>query len=353
MKAWVLHAVNDIRLEDIKKPEASPGEVIVKVKAAGVCGSDIPRIYKTGAHNMPLIPGHEFSGIVDSLGEGVEDNLLGKRVAVFPLIPCGVCDSCKKLKPQLCRNYDYIGSRRDGAFAEYVRVPAENLMEVPDNVSFEEAAMLEPMAVAVHAIRQGMESFGAEMPLDKNFVICGAGTIGLILAMFLKAKGVRKLFFIGNKDSQKNRVYGLGISEENFCDKRISDPVEWLKERGGSDFYLEAVGRNESLSYGVETMNPGARIVAVGNPYSDMTLSRETYWKILRNEGFITGTWNSVFLPNDNAGDDWHYVRDYLAAAKVQPSGLISHKFPIAELEKGFKIMRDKSEDYCKVMLIV
>ena len=218
-------------------------------------------------------------------------------------------------------------------------------------MSFEEAAMLEPMAVAVHAIRQGTEPYGNEIPQDKNYVICGAGTIGLMLAMFLKAKGIEKIFFIGNKDSQKKRVTGLGIKEEYFCDKRYSDPVEWLKERGGTDFYLEAVGRNESLSYGIDTLNPGARVVLVGNPYSDMTLSREVYWKILRNEAYISGTWNSVFIQDNSISDDWHYVRDCLTEGKVHPAGLISHRFSIDELEKGFMIMRDKSEDYCKVML--
>ncbi|MBR0119687.1 MAG: alcohol dehydrogenase catalytic domain-containing protein, partial [Eubacterium sp.] len=123
MKAWVLHQINDIRYEEVATPEvsntgSSGSEVLVKVCAAGICGSDIPRIYETGAHKMPLIPGHEFAGEVADVGEGDEAGWIGKRVGIYPLIPCRKCHSCLQDQYELCRDYDYIGSRRDGAFAE-------------------------------------------------------------------------------------------------------------------------------------------------------------------------------------------------------------------------------------------
>ena len=158
MKAWVLHRINDIRLETVEMPAPQSGEVLVAVKAVGICGSDIPRIYRTGAHRHPLIPGHEFSGVVEVLGKDADSAWLGKRVGVFPLIPCRACGPCMRGQYEMCRNYDYLGSRRDGGFAEYAAVPADNLIELPDNISFEEAAMLEPMAVAVHAMRRVLPS---------------------------------------------------------------------------------------------------------------------------------------------------------------------------------------------------
>ena len=118
-KAWVLKNVGEIVFSDVEIPMPKEDEVRVRVKAAGICGSDIPRIYETGAHNMPLIPGHEFSGVVESIGKNVSPSWLGKRVAVFPKIACGKCRECKDELPDMCQNYDYIGSRRDGAFAEY------------------------------------------------------------------------------------------------------------------------------------------------------------------------------------------------------------------------------------------
>lgn len=154
MKAWVLHGADDIRYEEIERPQPADCEVLVRVQAAGICGSDVPRIYKTGAHVHPLIPGHEFSGIVEKTGTSTNPEWEGKRVGVFPLIPCRECIPCRKRQYELCRNYSYLGSRRNGGFAEYVLVPEWNLIELPANVSFTEAAMLEPMAVAVHAMRR-------------------------------------------------------------------------------------------------------------------------------------------------------------------------------------------------------
>ncbi len=156
MKAWVLHNINDLRYESVDKPQLSDQEVLVAVKAAGICGSDIPRIYQTGAHRQPLILGHEFSGVVEKIGAGVEPFWEGKRVGIFPLIPCGSCLPCSRQQYEMCRSYSYLGSRRDGGFAQYAVVPKENLISLPDGVTYEEAAMLEPMAVAVHAMRRIM-----------------------------------------------------------------------------------------------------------------------------------------------------------------------------------------------------
>ena len=132
MKAWVLNKVGEIKFEEVDRPVPKEGEVLLRVRAAGICGSDIPRVYQTGAHRMPLIPGHEFSGAVEEVGLGVDPKWGGKAVGVFPLIPCRKCEPCKAGHFELCRSYDYVGSRRDGAFAEFVTVPAANLLELPD-----------------------------------------------------------------------------------------------------------------------------------------------------------------------------------------------------------------------------
>ena len=197
MKAWVLHGIGDIQLDEVKEPQPAEGEVIVKVMSAGVCGSDIPRIYQTGTYHFPTIPGHEFSGIVADVGIGVKREWKNKRVGVFPLIPCRACTSCKKEQYEMCRSYSYLGSRQDGGFAEYAAVPEWNLIELPESVSFGEAAMMEPMSVAVHAMRR------AQPDKDDVCVICGLGTIGMFMLMFLKDAGVRNILAVGNKDFQR------------------------------------------------------------------------------------------------------------------------------------------------------
>ena len=347
MKAWVLHRANDLQLNEVDMPELADNEVLVAVKAVGICGSDIPRIYQTGAHRHPLIPGHEFAGQVVAVGANADDKWLNKRVGVFPLIPCRKCSPCINKQYEMCRNYDYLGSRRDGGFAEYVAVPEDNLIELPDNVTFEEAAMLEPMAVAAHAIRR------IEVSEADRVVVCGLGTIGILLLMFLIEKGIKDIFVIGNKDFQKQTVLKMGLSDSSFCDSRTEDVSDWIMsntDNKGADVFFECVGRNETVVQAVNLTAPAGRIMLIGNPYSDMELDKNTYWKILRNQLTVKGTWNSSFIHEED--DDWHYVLKLLAQGKVSAADLISHRMALDELENGLYIMRDKSEDYIKVMCV-
>ncbi len=353
MKAWILHDINNIRYEDTRIPEHQNGEVLIHVMAAGVCGSDIPRIFKTGAHKMPLIPGHEFSGMVEEVGEGVDAVWKNKHVGVFPLIPCEKCSPCMTDHPEMCRDYSYVGSRRDGAFAEYVTVPVANLIELPENVSFEAAAMLEPMAVSVHAMRMALDD---ETDIDKKIVVCGLGTIGLLLVSFLVERGCNNIFVVGRKDGQKKRALAIGIPEDHYCDERTENVRTWISERiGGADIFFECVGKNECVSLGIDSLAPGGVMITVGNPCSDMLLPRDTYWKILRNQLTLKGTWNSTFLKQDSPqalSDDWRYVLERLAAGTVNPELLITHRLAMQDLFTGLTVMRDKTEDYCKVMMI-
>ena len=470
MKAWVLQDINDIRYETKEKPVPCANEVLVAVKAAGICGSDIPRIYKTGAHVHPLVPGHEFAGLVVGTGPGADSGWLGKRAGIFPLIPCGSCGPCLAGQYEMCRNYGYLGSRRDGGFAEYVAVPAGNLIELPDCVSFEEAAMLEPMAVAVHAMRRvlpeesrsesgptgdvnasgqvvhggsakpdwsepgptGAVNASGQAPhggsakpdwsepgptgavnasgqtthgesrkpeqalpaetdgrgqsmnqpqtdavapqavegilpagtgVEETIVVCGLGTIGLLLTALLLERGKSRrksggsggrILVIGNKDFQRQKILELGLSADVYCDSRAQDAGRWILERTGgrgADVIFECVGRNEILRQAVDSAAPAGRICLVGNPASDMALEREVYWKILRNQLTVTGTWNSSF--SHKASDDWHYALERLSRKDLMPGRLISHRFSLEELEKGLHIMRDKSEDYVKIMAVI
>lgn len=355
MQAWVLHGVNDIKYEEVERPKLQPNEVLVQVHAAGVCGSDIPRIYETGAHRHPLIPGHEYAGEVVEQGDDVKGDYRGKAVGIFPLIPCKECIACKNRKYEMCRNYNYLGSRRDGGFAEFVAVPEWNLITLPSNVSYLAAAMMEPMAVATHAMRR------VKPKEDENIVICGLGTIGLLLLMILKA-GFEKtggldnflshIYIIGNKDFQKNQALKLGVSPSHYYDAKDGKVEDWILDvtNGiGADVLFECVGKNETICQMINGAAPVGRICLVGNPYSDMTFDKSTYWKILRNQLYVTGTWNSSF--DHDKKDDWNYVLDLLKEGYLKPEEMISHKLSLAELEKGLHIMRDKSEDYVKIMV--
>lgn len=380
MKAWVLRGINDIGREEVPVPAPGAHEVLVRVKAAGICGSDIPRIYETGAHRHPLIPGHEFSGVVEELGDDVPETWSGKAVGIFPLIPCRKCQPCQKRQYEMCRNYNYLGSRTDGGFAEYVTVPVDNLVPLPEGVSYEEAAMMEPMAVAVHAMRRifpeanahAGSTFEETVSPNENggvtVAVCGLGTIGLLLIMFLKQLGIKNILAIGNKDNQRNTLQQLGLKEDHYCDSREGNVPAWLSEHTdgkGPDVFFECVGKKETVSLAVDSIAPAGRICLVGNPHSDMALDRDVYWKILRHQLTLTGTWNSSFHIEKNGDasaesadtretadrDDWDYVLERLAKREIQPKALISHRFSLETLEQGFEIMRDKSEDYIKIMV--
>lgn len=368
MKAWVLHDINDFRLDIVEQPKIKENEVLVAVQVAGICGSDIPRVYQNGTYSFPLIPGHEFSGIVTKLGGAVDAGWQGARVGIFPLIPCKTCMPCRKGQFEMCRNYSYLGSRRNGGFAEYTAVPAENLIRLPDSVTFEEASMLEPMAVAVHAMQRI-----APNP-DDTIAVCGLGTIGLFLLMFLREAGYQKILTIGNKDFQKKMVIKQGVAETSYCDSRRQDAGKWIMEHtdgAGADVFFECVGKNETLTMAVEHTAVAGKVMLVGNPFSDMNLEKSVYWKILRNQLTVTGTWNSSFsnaffqteerlsknriyaekeMPEYGREDDWHYVLRRLEQRRISPADLISHRFSLDELCQGFHIMRDKTEDYVKIV---
>ena len=372
MKALVLEEVGKLEYKEVEKPVPKAGEVIVRVKAAGICGSDVPRAYKEGAHNMPLIIGHEFAGIVDSVGDGISADLVGKRVGVFPLIPCKKCRPCRNGQYEMCRNYNYLGSRCNGGFAEYVAVPEWNLMELPDNVSYEAAAMIEPMAVACHAMKRsltglahilhrrcGMPSARLERPESGRYpviAVCGLGTIGTFLVTFILEAGYKNLLVIGNKEFQKKTVSELGVPAENYCDSRKENAHDFIMDHTdgyGADVFFECVGSNEVASFAVDSVAPAGRICFVGNPHSDMTFDKPVYWKILRNQITINGTWNSSFLGDDEIEDDWRYVLKRLASGKVDAERLITQRYSLEDIPLGFELMRDKTEDYVKVMCTI
>lgn len=374
MKAFVLHGVGDFRYEEVPLPELTAHTALVKVQAAGICGSDIPRVYVNGTYHFPTIPGHEFSGEVVAVREDAEEDekkWMGKKTGIFPLIPCGTCDPCRKKWYEMCQRYSYLGSREDGGFAEYVKVPLWNLIELPEKVTYEQAAMLEPMAVAVHAIRKAMErrlgpdflsDCQEEADSDKydgiSVAVCGLGTIGMLIVMFLQAMGFSRIIGIGNKDFQKKIFLevtnGQGIYVDSRNGQKPSDALDRIAlergnlKRSGVDVYFECVGKQENIQNAIDCAAPGGSVQLVGNPASDISLPRDVYWKILRRQLIVTGTWNSSYTHEKT--DDWNYVLRMLAAGRINPEKLITHQFSLEKLASGFEIMRDKTEPYIKVM---
>lgn len=332
MKAYVLHEVNDLRYEDVPMPECPKGWVIVQVKAAGICSSDIARVFTKGTYHFPTIPGHEFSGVVYSVVDEELKSWVGKRVGIFPLIPCRECPQCKQKQYEMCANYDYVGSRRDGAFAEYVAVPLWNLLPLPDEVPLEVAAMLEPLSVGLHALKK------AEINQTDSVAVIGTGMIGISAAQWAKKYTDGEVVVIGRNENKRHLIDSTGLTYEVHTK---SDGKEY-------DVVLEAVGTPESVDLALNMVRPGGTVILMGNPSGDILLTQNTYWRILRKQLIVKGTWNS-FYDGDNKSD-WTEAIEALAKGEVEVKSLISHTFPQERLIDGLQLMRDHKEPYCKIM---
>lgn len=344
MKAYVLEAIGELIYKSVPMPSLRDNEVLVEVINAGVCGSDVPRIYETGTYHFPTIPGHEFSGIVCDVGAAQYKNLLGKRVGVFPLIPCMSCEQCRQKAYEMCTHYNYLGSRTNGGFAEYVAVPAWNLIELPRDVSFEDAAMLEPACVALHAIRQ------VDMINVETVAVSGCGTIGILILQWLASMGIKKLYAVGTRNEQRSLL--SGIVKSTFCNCREETPVDFImKQTGGKgvDLAFECVGVKESIDSVIGSTAAGGQVVFVGNPAGDIEFDKQVYWKILRRQLVMHGTWNSSFTKDIN--DDWHRAIKAIQEGAIRPSAQITHRYPLEMLKEGLKVMRDKAVFTNKVMI--
>lgn len=329
MKAYNLHGVNDLRYEDVEIPNCPKGWAIVKVKAAGICSSDIPRIFTKGTYHFPTIPGHEFSGIVDSVGDEKDATLVGKHVGVFPLIPCRECPQCEEKHYEMCSHYDYIGSRRDGAFAEYVAAPIWNLIMLDDKIPFTSAAMLEPLSVALHALKLG------ELAGGERVGIIGTGMIGISAGLWAKKMGASEVTIIGRSEEKKSMVVRCGLNYVTTIDTEY-------------DFVLEAVGNPNSICQAIGMVKPGGTVVLMGNPSGDILLPQDIYWRILRKQLRLKGTWNSCYDGTNKS--DWTEAVDALSKNEIDVQPLISHCFTQEKLGEGLELMRNKKESYCKVM---
>lgn len=346
MKALVLHAVDDARCEFVCAPEPKQGQVRIRVGYCGVCNSDLLRFFGKGPYAFPLICGHEFAGVVDKLGPGVEIFAPGDRVTVFPLLWCGQCGPCEERLYAKCLNYNYLGSRTDGAFAEFVIAPVQNLLRLPDGISLEEAALCEPAAVALHALRgTGGCSLGDVV------AVFGAGPIGLLVAQWGRAMGA-SIVIVVDVISEK-----LAIADElgfkYLVDGRKQDPVEAVNKLTGglgADVCVDAAGVPVTTRQSLQGASRGGRAVLLGNPSADVLLPVSLISQTLRREVCIHGTWNSEYsvFAHD---DDWHRSIAGMLSGTIRVKPLISHKLSLDRAFEALRRMRESREWYCKVLI--
>lgn len=346
MRALVLYGVGDLRLEEVPRPVPRPGEVLVRVAYCGVCGSDIPRVFVKGTYRFPTICGHEFAGTIEQCGQGVSGYRPGDRVAVFPLLWCGQCPACERGAYVMCSDYDYYGSRRDGGFAEFVAVPVQNLLKVPEGVSLAAAAVTEPAAVALHAVRRAGGSL-----VGQTAVIFGAGPIGLLAAQWARRIGADQVILFDLVPEKLDMAHRLGF--RLAFDPTASEPVETvsrLTAGQGAELSIEAAGVPSTLLQAIATARADGRVVLLGNPSADVTLPAPLISQAMRRELHLLGVWNSSFSPAGN-NDDWHAVLSAAAEGRLELESLVTHRVPLEEAPAALAMMRDRSQFFAKVLV--
>lgn len=257
MRALQLVAPSTVAVVDLPIPSPGPGEVRLRVKACGICGSDLHGMDgSSGRRIPPLVMGHEASGVIDAAGEGVTDWKPGDRVTFDSTVWCGECGYCREGRMNLCDSRQVVGVacaefRRDGAFAEYVTIPQRILHRLPDALSFEEAAFAEPVGVALHAVKRAGDLEGATV------LVVGAGLIGLLIVQALKRAGAARVIAVDLDEGRLKLAHELG-ADEVF---RGGETPPLL----GVDVAMEVVGAAPTVDFAIRSVRKGGRVVLVGN----------------------------------------------------------------------------------------
>ena len=267
MKALVLNEYKKLDLMDVPNPDAAPNEVLVRVRSCGICGSDVHGYDgSSGRRIPPVIMGHEASGEVATVGSAVRGFGSGQRVTFDSMICCRNCVFCRDGRPNLCEDRRVLGVscddyRRHGAFAEYVAVPDHIVFRVPDGVSFDEAAMVEPVSVAVHAVGR------ANPPLGTRALVVGAGMIGLLTIQALRSAGCGRIFVADLAAARLRLAEDLGADETIQAGDGMDVPAAVREMTGGhgADLVMEAVGIGETVAMSIDSVRKGGRVVLIGN----------------------------------------------------------------------------------------
>lgn len=344
MKAAVLHNPGDLKYEEVQIPELSENDVLVKVTACGVCGSDIPRVLETGTYHFPTIPGHEFGGVVAEVGKNVSENILGRRVSVIPLIPCRKCKPCEVGMYAQCENYDFLGSRSDGGFAEYVKVPKENLVFVPENVDDDAASFLEPVSVALHVVKEGKVEYG------DSVVVFGLGAIGMFVAQWAKAFGAEHVFALDIDEKKVETAKTIGLSDAMCIGKDDIEKIIMEKTGGmGADVSFEASGSPIAFEQAISLLRTKGRMGLVGRPVKSLEIKTGTFEKILRKQLTIQGSWSFEF--KEFPHHDWQQSLEAMNDGKIQTEPLITHRLPLSKTFEAVKLMKEKTEFFNKILI--
>lgn len=334
MRALVLHGPGDFRYEP-SWPAPTPSErsAVIRVEYSGICGSDLDRMCRTGAHRHPVICGHEFMGAVERPATGSCKFAKGEKVAVLPLLPCGKCSACLEKQFFHCTSYNFLGSRMDGGFAEFCLVPEENLLRLPPGVDERIGAFLEPISVALHVVRQSSSREGG------NALILGAGPIGLLAGMWLNMLGATEVTMADVREPS------LDVARRAGFEKVFHVGEKDFAVQNGFDACIEAAGANAALLQAIQKVRRRGVVVVMGRDTSDTTIPLEHFEMLMRKEITLKGCWGY-----DNGGEET-LIRESLQEFDIGP--LVSSEIGLEDGKETISRMYRREMFFCKMLFRV
>lgn len=325
----VARGVGNFQLKDIPIPVPGDNEVLIRVHTAGVCGTDVHLYHDRFANSPPFVLGHEFSGTIEKIGTGIRNFKVGDRVvSANNPYACGVCRLCSAGYPNLCQHKRAMGIHSDGCFAEFVKLPANLLHHIPDNVSFEEAALVEPLAVAIHSVhhRCGIKR-------GDKVVVFGPGTIGLLAAQVAHAEGAEEVILVGINADEHVRLkcaQKLGIKTLNSEKVDLQEKIMAITRAEGADVVVEASGSSKAIFNAIDILGKRGRMAVSG----------------LTGQPDIRFCWDkmvakaiTIFFSYGSINSDWQRALQYLSQKKVQTLQLITHRFVLEQWQDALKAL--------------
>lgn len=333
MMALVMEAPKSPVTRDVREPACGLNDVVIAVKRCGICGTDLHIYDGDFLSSYPLVPGHEFSGVVAAVGEAVTEFAPGDRVAVDPNLLCGRCDYCRTQRGNHCRNWGAIGGTRDGAMAEYVVVPAANVFSIPDSMSFAEAAWIEPVACVVHGMQQ------LSLRPGRRVLVFGVGSIGQLLVQALARSGASELAVVDVSRAKLDLALEYGATAA-FQTESAEMGLAHRRRHNGFDAVVDATGIPSVIQSSFQYLAPGGTHLQFGVAPRDAQVLVSPF-DIYHNDWRLIGSM-AINLT-------YQAARDWIAAGRFRLRELISAEVRLEDLPAFFH--REKNKDQMKVQV--
>jgi L-iditol 2-dehydrogenase len=341
MKALVLEEYNKLIYKDVAEPQVGPDDVLVRVKASGICGSDVHGMDgSTGRRIPPLVMGHEAAGIIEEVGSNADKYHIGQRVTFDSTVYCGTCFFCRRGDINLCDHRRVLGVscdeyRQHGTFAEFAAVPQHIIYPLPEQISFEQSAMVEPCSVAFHAVAI------TPLALNDTAVVVGAGIIGLLVIQTLRASGCGQIIAVDLEPQRLELARQLGADMGlNPAADEVVSMIKKMTGRRGADVAFDAVGINASLKTALSSLRKGGALTLIGNLNPEVDLALQTA---------VTGEIN--VRGSCASRGDYPACLDMIARGAINVDALISATAPLSDGAQWFQRLYEKEKGLVKVIL--